>query len=201
MFKKSFVISLVVMILLTGIGAAGSAQARPTEGSILPAPLMLPGDGSWGAMGTGMNGAVYALVEDSQGNMYAGGVFTNAGGVTVNYVAKWDGGSWSALSGPSGTGINNNIWALAVDSQDNFYAGGGFSTAGGVTVNRVAKWDGGSWSALIGSSGTGMSSYVYALAVDSQDNLYAGGNFIAAGGVTVNRIAKWDPRNIFHDGC
>jgi hypothetical protein len=56
------------------------------------------------------------------------------------------------------------------------YAAGSFATAGGVTVNNVAKWDGASWSAL----GSGMTSYVAALAVfddGSGEGLYAGGGF------------------------
>ena len=70
------------------------------------------------------------------------------------------------------------------------YAGGDFTTAGGVTANRIAKWDGttSSWSAL----GSGMNSTVRALAVDGGGNLYAGGDFTTAGGVTANYIAKWD---------
>ena len=43
---------------------------------------------------------------------------------------------WSAL----GSGTNNNVFVLACDSTGNVYAGGSFITAGGVTVNNVAKW-------------------------------------------------------------
>ena len=67
------------------------------------------------------------------------------------------------------------------------YAGGGFTTMGGVTVNRVARWDGTTWTAL----GSGTDGQVLAL-VASGGNLYAGGVFTTAGGVTVNSIAKWD---------
>ncbi|MEI7634167.1 MAG: hypothetical protein WCK47_07785, partial [bacterium] len=115
-------------------------------------------------------------------DLYAGGWFDTAGGVTVNYIARWDGSSWSAL----GSGMNSSVLALAVSGSD-LYAGGNFSTAGGVSANRVAKWDGSSWSAL----GGGMDNAVSALAVSGSD-LYAGGNFTRAGEVTVNRIAKWD---------
>ena len=34
------------------------------------------------------------------GNVYAGGTFTNMGGVAANRIAKWDGATWSALGGP-----------------------------------------------------------------------------------------------------
>ena len=54
--------------------------------------------------------------------------------MTVNGVARWDGSAWSALSGPSGTGVERLVYALAVfddGSGPALYAGGYFTTAGG----------------------------------------------------------------------
>ncbi len=142
---------------------------------------------TWSALGTGTNGTVFALAWDGTNHtLYAGGNFTTAGGVTVNLIAKWDGSTWSAL----GTGMSGNyINSLAWDGT-NLYASGYFATAGGVTVNHIAKWNGNAWSAL----GTGMNNDVYALAWDgTNNNLYAGGKFTAAGGVLNTKyIAKWD---------
>jgi hypothetical protein len=78
------------------------------------------------------------------------------------------------------------VYALAV-SGTTLYAGGQFSTAGGVTAIYIAKWNGSAWSAL----GSGMDGWVNALAV-SGTTLYAGGAFGTAGGVTVNGVAKWN---------
>ncbi len=144
----------------------------------------------WSPLGSGMEGiSVYALAVDGVGNLYAGGGFTTAGGVSANYVAQWDGTAWSPLgSGMSGGPFSAVVWALAVDGDDNLYAGGYFTTAGGVSANGIAKWDGTAWSPL----GSGMDSDVWALAVDGDDNLYAGGEFTTAGGVSANGIAKWD---------
>lgn len=72
------------------------------------------------------------------------------------------------------------------------YAGGTFLRAAGVTVNRVAHWDGADWSALegpggIGADGTG-ASRVGALAIFDDGGgpaPFAGGDFGTAGGVTV----------------
>ena len=51
-----------------------------------------------------------------------------------------------------GSGMDGTvIYALAV-SGTNLYAGGSFTTAGGVPANHIAKWDGSAWSAL----GSGM---------------------------------------------
>ena len=123
-------------------------------------------DGSaWSALsgpsGTGVDSSVIALAVFDDGTgpaLYAGGWFSTAGGVTVNRVARWDGSAWSALSGPSGTGVDGSVSALAVFDDGcgpALYAGGYFDTAGGVTVNHVARWDGSAWSALSGPRGRG----------------------------------------------
>ncbi len=154
---------------------------------------------NWSTFGTGMDCCgVRALTvfDDGLGGgpaLYAGGFFIQAGGVTLNYIAKWSGTSWSAL----GTGMNSAVDALTVFDDGGgggpaLYAGGPFTTAGGVPANRIAKWDGTNWSAL----GTGMDNWVQALTVFDDGGgggpaLYAGGFFTTAGGVPANRIAKW----------
>ncbi len=86
--------------------------------------------------------------------------------------------------------MNSYVYALAVDASGNLYAGGNFTTAGGVAANHIAKWNGTSWSAL----GSGMNSTVYALAVDASGNLYAGGDFTTAGGVTATILPNGTAR-------
>ena len=85
--------------------------------------------------------------------------------------------------------MDDGVGALAVSGSD-LYAGGSFTTAGGVVANGIAKWNGGGWSAL-GSGMGGVYPYVWALAVSGSD-LYVGGIFTTAGGIAANRIAKWD---------
>jgi hypothetical protein len=115
--------------------------------------------------------AAFAVFDDGTGEaLYAGGFIGYAGGVLVSGIAKWDGTSWSALSGPFATGVGSGlgVYSLAVFDDGTgpaLYAGGDFTTAGGVTVNNIARWDGSSWSALSGPSGTGIDDTVYALAV------------------------------------
>ena len=89
---------------------------------------------------------------------------------------------------PLGSGMNADVYALIYDSGGNLVAGGSFTSAGGVTANRIAQWNGSTWSPL----GSGMNGEIYALATDNNGNLYAGGNFTSAGEVTATRIAKWD---------
>ena len=152
-------------LTLASLVATGLPQRLPAQTFI---------DDNWSALGSGINGSVYALAV-SGSDLYAAGVFTTAGGVTVSNVAKWNGSSWSALgSGMAGGSVGgSNVQALAVSGAD-LYAGGNFTTAGGVTVGNVAKWNGSSWSALgSGVSGFGAYTFVSALAM-SGTNLYAG---------------------------
>ncbi|MBN2549705.1 MAG: DUF11 domain-containing protein [Anaerolineales bacterium] len=133
--------------------------------------------------GNGMSGIVKALATYG-GEVYAGGEFLAAGGIVANYIARWDGIQWRAL----GSGMNDHVYALAVDGAGRVYAGGKFTLAGGVPASFIAMWDGANWHPL----GDGMNGYVYSLAVDSAGNLYAGGEFTVAGEANAQRIARWD---------
>ena len=149
-------------------------------------------DANWVGFGgeDGTGGAVYCETMDSSGDLYIGGNFVQAGNILANYIAEWNGTSWSAL----GAGVNNSVYALAV-SGTNLYAGGYFTSAGNVTnVNYVAEWNGSSWSALglgVGPVTSYDATQVRALAVMGT-NLYAGGNFSTAGGNSADGIAEWN---------
>jgi hypothetical protein len=142
---------------------------------------------SWSALGSGMNGNVNALAVSGK-TLYAGGSFTKVGGVAASHIAQWDGSGWSVLGSGMGSPYpaSTSVDALAM-SGNTLYAGGYFTTAGGIAATNIAQWDGSSWSAL----GSGMNGYVSALAV-SGNTLYAGGYFTKAGGAAANYIAQWN---------
>ncbi|MCA9291162.1 MAG: hypothetical protein KDA25_08535, partial [Phycisphaerales bacterium] len=71
------------------------------------------------------------------------------------------------------------------------FTSGSFTSIGGIAANRIARWNGTSWSAL----GTGLSSNEgYAIAGYGGD-LYAAGYFNLAGDVAgTAKLARWDGR-------
>lgn len=155
---------------------------------------------SWSGLGRGLDGIVNAVAA-SGSNVYVGGNFTtatNADGstVAVSRVARWDGSGWSAL----GQGANSRVTALAA-SGGNLFVGGEFTTVfnpGGVpvTVNRIARWDGSEWLPLgAGVAGGGFPPFggpmVRAIAVSGED-VFIGGRFQSADGITVNNVARWN---------
>ena len=153
---------------------------------------------AWSSLGTGTangtNDYVSALAVASNGDVYAGGRFEQAGGVTVNGVARWNGTSWSALgNGLQRRTYSGSVSALQLDGSGNLYVGGQFDGAGGTPANNVARWNGSSWSSL--GSGAGLvvnDDFVQALALDASGCLYASGRFAQAGGTAVGGVARWN---------
>ena len=171
-------------------GAFSSVGATPT-------PLIARWDGTtWSSVGGGLTGAAVramAVHDDGSGeSLFVAGSFTNAGGVTVSNVARWNGAQWHAL----GAGLNGIVNALVSHDDGSgaaLYAGGDFTHTGdGVTaLNHIAKWDGASWSPV----GAGFDDSVFALAsgdVAGATTLVAGGEFLNSGAAPMARVASWN---------
>ena len=141
----------------------------------------------WSALGGGVNGDVESLVLDGAGQLYAGGVFTTAGNRPAHNIACWSGQDWTALADGPIEGTDAQVECLAVDAAGVLYAGGGFTNAGGVVAQHIAKWDGQHWSAL----GSGVNGTVYTLRAGAAGEIFAGGLFSQAGGLSVSRVARW----------
>jgi hypothetical protein len=147
-----------------------------------PADSLIAWDGEHATTLAGSNllpGTAGCLAIHDQGTgaaLYLGGAFTDFGGVSAQYVARWDGTAWSAL----GSGPTSAVRTLAS------YVEGGQPRLAAATGTGVQRWNGVSWSALPGSMNGG----IWCLA-EFAGHLYAGGDFTSAGGVSVNGIARW----------
>jgi hypothetical protein len=162
---------------------------------------------TWSSLGTGSSngvsvGGVFGGVEAlavSGNEVYVGGRFTSAGGVSARNVARFNTqtNTWSSLGTGSSNGVDSLVFALAVVGNE-VVVGGEFRSAGGVSANGVARFNTqtNTWSTLgTGSSNGvsigGVSGGVYALAV-SGNEVYVGGRFISAGGVSAIGVARWN---------
>lgn len=130
---------------------------------------------TWSPVGTGAGSAVYAL-EVFNDELYAGGTFTQIGGVTSSsyFLARWDGSAWSKAA--------NLITFMAADglyAKDTaLYIGDG---------GRVRFWNGTNMFNLTGVNSSSFNSTAYSMA-HFQDTLYVGGAFSSP----FAHIARWD---------
>jgi hypothetical protein len=163
----------------------------------------------WGQFGTpglmnGVSSTAKALAGDGT-NVYIGGSsasFKSAGTTNVNLVARFDGTNWyplgSGITGPSGAGIN----ALALDSSNNLYVGGYFSSAGGVAVQNIAQWNGASWSSL-GDPGGAVAAItlrpdgIYAAGASYNGSVYNSTFFSRWDGSTWTNVLHFNPDDTF----
>lgn len=87
---------------------------------------------------------------------------------------------------PIGSGFTNGFVASVFWYNNDLVAGGSFTLAGVTPANRIAKWNGSSWSAL----GSGLNDFVQTMDIFN-GNLWVGGNFTTAGGQPANYVCRW----------
>ena len=163
---------------------------------------------AWNALGSGLNGPPYSMIQfdpDGAGSLpvclAVGGSFTTAGGATANNIAFWNptASTWSTIA--SGFNGQNNAlvsWdpegSVPLDAR--LVAGGQFTTASGIAISKLAWWDGVLWQPFEGGTPNGHITSLFVWndpANPTQPRLVIGGTFTQAGGTPANNVAVWRP--------
>jgi hypothetical protein len=147
---------------------------------------------AWHPLGSGVGntagnlvGSINALkVYDDE--LIVAGEFSNSGGVPTSHIARWNGDTetWSDVGGGVGSfnGLGcalTRVEALAVYNGD-LIVGGCFTSAGGLPIENIARWDGSQWHEMPGFVGTVISMEVF------QGDLYVSVNSGLVG------MQRWD---------
>jgi hypothetical protein len=138
-----------------------------------------PATSTWSALIgesiNGLGGPCYALVTGGN-DLYIGGSFSKLGdqSTVVNFVAKWNGTTWSQLNGYL-NGVQSTVNALAYISPYLYIGTGTSSFAVSGTYNYLARWNGTTFSAVpCPDTGNGVSTTVRALGVLGTDLIIQG---------------------------
>src|SRR5690606_26791928 len=168
------------------VGDARAVRAAMWDGSI------------WAPLDRGTDQPITSMAVANVGGstaLYVGGPFLRADGIAAQRIARFDGSSFAPLGQGLGNGEVNALAGFDDGSGPALFAAGSFTTAGGVTANRIARWNGSDWSPLTVAANNGVNSTVNAMIVWNDGTgpaLYATGFFTSAGGTAVNRIARWN---------
>lgn len=145
--------------------------------------------------GTGFGGSVlcYGVYPDTlSSSIYVNGIFSSYKGITERRLVKILPNGNKDTSFITGTGFNNAVTSLKINSDGTLFAVGYFSNYNGTAVTRIAKV--GPTGSLVSefNSGTGFNNSLIVLNNDNSNDLYAVGNFTAYRGVTASGIVKID---------
>jgi hypothetical protein len=116
------------------------------------------------------------------------------GSAIVTFALAAGPGGWDHLGdhGTPGTKSLNLVADALEVTPSGLLVGGKFTDAGGIAnADRIAKWDGSSWSAVSSSTEQITNGEVFAIAV-AGGKIYAGGVFTNAGNSGANNLAVWD---------
>ena len=145
-------------------------------------------DGSnWNCLGGGV-GIVARAGTVWDGKLVVVGDFWNVQQPCVgcNGVAVWDGTTWE----PLGNGVNNDVLSVTVWNNELVIAGD-FTSADGVAVARIVKWNGSVWESVgpIGSFDNDIRAMT-----EFEGELWVGGDFNNVGGnPPSDGLVKYDP--------
>jgi uncharacterized delta-60 repeat protein len=142
--------------------------------------------------GTGPSAAVYAIAVQSDGKVLIGGAFSTISGVARARIARLDDDGSLDTSFDPGAGMDDNVWAVALQADGKALVGGEFTTVDGTGRNRIARlnWDGTPDVGL--DPGTGANSTVTSVVLQPNGKVLMGGYFTEIDGTTRYRIARLD---------
>jgi uncharacterized delta-60 repeat protein len=143
-------------------------------------------------IGTGFNADVNIMVLQTDGKIIIGGSFTTYKDLTQNRIIRLNTDGSLDSSFIVGTGFNNNVNALSIQSDGKILVGGAFTTYKDLTQNRIIRLntDGSLDSSFV--IGTGFNGTVNTLSTQSDGKILVGGVFTTYSGLTRLRIARLD---------
>ena len=143
---------------------------------------------------TAFNGGVFSLDIQSDGKILCGGEFTNFNGITSQRIARLNSnGSLDATFTTNiGTGFNNPVNSIVVQSDGKIVICGQFTSFNGVTVNRIVRLntDGTRDASFTTNSGTGFNGETKALAIQSDGSIIVTGIFTTFDITDATNIAR-----------
>jgi len=148
----------------------------------------------------GHSGTTHNLIVDNNGNLYAVGSWTTINSVSANYIAVYDGSTWSAL----GTGLDDDGVGLSIGPDNNIYITGAFTSANGISASGIARYNGETFYPLGGGIDPDQSA-------NSRHSMqwYGGNMYVVIAGTaggcecvtdvsTARRVAMWNGSNWSH---
>lgn len=143
--------------------------------------------------GTGANGPVYAIAVQTDGRVLIGGEFTHVNDVARNNIARLQPDGSVDLTFNPGLGADAPVRAIAIQFDEKILIGGLFNSVSSVGRAHIARLNvDGTLDETFDPPG-GADGAVYAIAVQRDGRIVAGGDFLAMNGLPSGRLARLNP--------
>jgi uncharacterized delta-60 repeat protein len=188
----------------TGFNAEANAVAIQPDGKILVGGnftqyngtarnriVRLNTDGSLDtsfSIGTGFNASVFSIVVQPDNKILVGGSFTQYSGSSRSKLVRLNSTGVVDTTFANPSTINNNVYQIALQTDNKVVIGGLFSTVSGVTCGGIARLTtGGTIDNTFQLSGftTAGGQGLYGVSIDPSGKIICGGNFNTYSGASV----------------
>ena len=143
--------------------------------------------------GSALDYLVRAIALQTDGRVLIGGDFTNVVGDAPNHIARLNADGSLDTGFDPGSGVNNDVFSVAVQDDGKVLIGGTFTQVDGVGCNHIARLNADGSLDTGFDPGTGANNSVKAVAVQDDGKVLIGGWFTEVDGVARNRIARLNP--------
>lgn len=147
-------------------------------------------DATFATTGTGFNNGIRSIALQPDGKTLIAGSFTQYNGATNNYIARLNYNGSVDPTFNTGTGLDGTANSIALQSDGKIIIGGEFLTFNGFSRNRIVRLNADGTFDPVFNPGTGFNNIVRSLAIQSDGNIIAGGDFGSFDGYTKNRILR-----------
>ena len=140
--------------------------------------------------GNGFGGGLYSITVQSDGKILAGGSFITYNVTSAENIIRLNTDGSVDNTFVYGTGFDNQVFSIALQSDGKILAGGFFTTYNGTSANYIIRLntDGSVDGTFV--YGTGLNGQIESIAVQSDGKILVGGQFTSYNGTTSNYIIR-----------
>ncbi|MBI1288878.1 MAG: T9SS type A sorting domain-containing protein [Flavobacteriales bacterium] len=141
-------------------------------------------------VGTGFNNNVYSIAVQPDGKILVAGVFSSYNGAPLNSIARLNSNGTLDTTFDTGTGPDQYVQSVSVQTDGKLIIGGSFETVDGVAAGHIARLNANGSLDQTFSVGSGTDDVVWATEVQQDGKIIIGGDFTTIDGAARNRLAR-----------
>lgn len=152
-------------------------------------------DASFNA-GTGLDNFIRSISIQADGKIIIGGEFNTYNGLDAKKIARLNSDGTLDLSFNTGTGFNNTVWSAKIQGDGKIVIGGLFTIYNGTYKNYLTRLNTDGTTDGTFDIGTGANNVVRTVALQYNDKILFGGNYITYNSEATNRFSRLMPTGL-----